>query len=227
MNSIVALPIAAATPVASPTMSSALPTDTDRRALEAYASWLFMERRILCGELWPHMGAKAERYDLYDNAGAGWHFRGDGDWRDLPQPSSRAAGVLDLVGVDWRQPKEDLGLNHDDNGARPPLPARWPEVDGELVEAYQHIVSLDAKISEFFDTISDDDRETHQGYLETEDARYDAIDRLSEIPAQSWKGIKAKASALNMRQIREDYESTGALAKSLADDVLQLSAVVA
>jgi hypothetical protein len=67
----------------------------------------------------------------------------------------------------------------------------------------------------------------HQGYLEAEDARFAAIDRLSEIPAQSWKGIKAKASALNMRQIQEDCQSTGALAKSLAEDVLQLSAVVA
>jgi hypothetical protein len=202
---------------------------TDRRALEAYASWLFMERRILCGELWPHMGTHAERWDYAGNAGYGWHFNGRGDlaWDEGPQPSSRAAVVLDLVGVDWRQPKRDMGLNHDDSGARPPLPARWPEVDGELTDAYEQIVSLDAKIREFFDTISDDDRGTHQGYLEAEDARFDAIDRLSEIPAQSWKGIKAKAAALNMRHIQEDYQSTCALAKSLAEDVLKLSAVVA
>jgi hypothetical protein len=226
MNTIVALPIAAV-PVASPVISSS-PT-LDRRALEAYASWLLMERRILCGELWPHMGARAEDYDWFDNAGHGWHCNGRGDlaWDEGPQPSSRAAVVLDLVGVDWRQPKRDMGLNHDDNGARPPLPARWPEVDGELTGAYEQIVSLDAKIEEFFATVSDDDRYEHQGYLEAEDARYAAIDRLSEIPAQSWKGIKAKASALTMRQIQEDHQSTGALAKSLAEDVLQLSAVVA
>jgi hypothetical protein len=78
-----------------PPVSSPLHADSpDRRALEAYASWLFMERRILCGELWPHMGAEAERYDWHDNAGAGWHFRGETDWRDLPQPSTRAASVL-------------------------------------------------------------------------------------------------------------------------------------
>jgi hypothetical protein len=112
MNSIVALPIAAAVPIASPAMSSAPATDTDRRALEAYASWLFMERCILCGELWPDEGAQAERYDWHDNAGAGWHLRGRGDlaWNEGPQPSSRAAAVLDLVGVDWRQPKRDMGL---------------------------------------------------------------------------------------------------------------------
>src|SRR5260370_27109313 len=107
-------------------------------------------------------------------------------------------------------------------------PVRWPEVDdGELVEAYQQIISLDAKIDELCSTISDDDRYTHQGYLEAEDARFEAIDRLSEISARSWKGIKAKAAALNMRQIQDDHPRTCALAKSLAEDVLQLSAVVA
>jgi hypothetical protein len=96
-----------------------------------------------------------------------------------------------------------------------------------IVGAHEQIVSLDAKISEFCDTISDDDRYTHQGYLEAEDARFAAIDRLSEIPAQSWKGIKAKAAALKMRQIQDDYQRTAALAESLADDVLQLSGMVA
>jgi len=120
--------------VAVPTTAPASPQTSDRRALEAYASWLFMERRILCGELWPDMGAEAERYDYYDNAGAGWHFRGDGDWRDLPQPSTRAATVLDLVGVDWRQPKEDLGLDHADSGERPPLPPGWPHPEADLLK---------------------------------------------------------------------------------------------
>jgi hypothetical protein len=126
-----ALPIAGALPVA----AAATPSTTDRRALEAYASWLFMERRILCGELWPHMGSEAERYAWFDNAGAGWHFRDRGGlaWNEGPQPSSRAAAVLDLAGVDWRQPKEDLGLNHADSGERPMLPDGWPRPDGELL----------------------------------------------------------------------------------------------
>ena len=51
---------AAALATTAPVMTST--SATDRRALEAYASWLFMERRILCGELWPQMGAEAERY---------------------------------------------------------------------------------------------------------------------------------------------------------------------
>jgi hypothetical protein len=150
MNSIVALPIASAVPVASPAMSPPSAPNTDRRALEAYAAWLFMERRILCGELWPHMGAEAERYDWFDNAGAGWHFRGDGDWHDLPQPSTRAAAVLDLVGVDWRQPKRDLGLNQD-TGHRPELPAGWPAIhpDARLLEIKKEIFELKEEIGKF------------------------------------------------------------------------------
>lgn len=135
MNMMVSTAIAG-TALASRSAEAAPASPTDRRALEAYASWLFMERRILCGELWPHMGAKAEKWDWHDNAGAGWHFRDRGAlaWDEGPQPSSRAAAVLDLVGVDWRQPKEDLGLDHTDTGARPPLPAGWPAPDGELLE---------------------------------------------------------------------------------------------
>ena len=73
MNSIVALPIAAAMPTSSPLLAGGGP---DRRAMHAYASWLFMERRILCRELWPHVGTEAERFDWQDNAGAYWHFEG-------------------------------------------------------------------------------------------------------------------------------------------------------
>jgi hypothetical protein len=185
MNSLVAIPLAGL-----PTVTPSFAGTLDRRAPEAYASWLFMERRILCGELWPDEGAKAERYDWNDNAGSGWHLRGRGDlaWNEGPQPSSRAATILDLVGVDWRQPKRDMGLNHEDSGKRPPLPARWPEVDGELTAAYEEIVSLDAKIEEYCTTISDEDRETHQGFWDAENARSAAIVRLGEIPAQSLRG---------------------------------------
>src|ERR1700692_383418 len=149
MNSLVALPIAAAVPVASPAMSSSPGAATDRRALEAYASWLFMERRILCGELWPHMGADAERWDFADNAGYGWHFRGRGDlaWDEGPQPSSRAAAVLELVAVDWRQAKPGMGLNHEDTGHRPELPPNWPQIDGDLSRALKDLELTEAALS--------------------------------------------------------------------------------
>jgi hypothetical protein len=116
--------VAASSPVASATEASGAP---DLRALHSYAAWLHMERRLLCTELWPHMSADAERYVWADNAGYNWHLAGDVNWRDKPRPSSRAAAVLDLVGVDWRAPRDwDCGLNHEDDGARPALPQGWP-----------------------------------------------------------------------------------------------------
>src|SRR5258708_36498803 len=114
VNSMVALPIAAAVPVAAAAMSLAPSAGTDRRALEAYASWLLMERRILCGELWPHMGAKAEDYDWFDNAGHGWHFHGDGDWRDLPQPASPPRAAPRSFGGVCRKTKPASGTTHED-----------------------------------------------------------------------------------------------------------------
>jgi hypothetical protein len=47
---------------------------------------------------------------------------------------------------------------------------------------------------------------------------------LSETPASSWKGANAKAAVIKMRQIQHDYESTRALAESLADYVMQFAA---
>jgi hypothetical protein len=58
------------------------------------------------------------------------------------------------------------------------------------------IVSLDVKIEEYCTTISDDDRYEHQGYLDAEKARYEAIDRLIDTTAQSWTGMRVKADAL-------------------------------
>lgn len=67
--------------------------------LEAYNAWLHMERRLLALEMYPTLGVKAERFVPHGNAGDAWHFRGNGHWRDLPQPSTRAATVLHALGV--------------------------------------------------------------------------------------------------------------------------------
>lgn len=167
---LMAAPAVALSPVA----ALAAP-ETDRRALEAYASWLFMERRILCGELWPHMGAVAEKFDFAGNAGWGWHFRGEIDWRDHPQPSTRAAAVLDLVGVDWRGRKEDdRGLGEFDNGARPMLPTNWPERDGELREALESLKAHDLALAGLH-KVHGDEADSREDYQELEEARDDCL----------------------------------------------------
>jgi hypothetical protein len=67
-----------------------------------------------------------------------------------------------------------------------------------------------------------------QGIYEpdAENARSAAIVRLGEIPAQSLRGMRAKAAAMQLRPIQDDYESHGFIAESLAEDVMQLSEFV-
>jgi hypothetical protein len=118
-----------------------------------------MERRILCGELWPHMGAEAGKYNYFDNAGAKWHFRGEVPCDERPQPSTRATTVLDLVGVDWCQPKDDMGLYHEDSGERPALPAGRPSADDSILlkfeeqifEQHEAVIAYSDEILRLFD----------------------------------------------------------------------------
>jgi hypothetical protein len=133
----VAMPTLAASEARSKTVKA------DRHVLESYAAWLHMERRLLCRELYPHMGSEAERFVFADNAGFDWHFSGQGDleWDQAPQPSSRAVAVLDLAGVDCRRKQPNHPAHYAvDNGDRPPLPANWPKVHGELRQAFDDIV---------------------------------------------------------------------------------------
>jgi hypothetical protein len=116
MNSIVsAAAVASATAIPSqavPSLQQVSSHKGDLRALYAYASWLHMERRILCRELWPELGSAADKYVFANNAGFNWHIDGRGslNWNEGPQPSSRAETVLDLVGVDWRADANPVNL---------------------------------------------------------------------------------------------------------------------
>jgi hypothetical protein len=208
MNSIVALPIAAAVPTSSPLLASGAP---DRRAMYAYASWLFMERRILCREIWPHLGAEAERFDWADNAGYYWHCEGPGSWKDKPQPSSRAAGILDMVGVDWRTPDErqDCGLDHTDTGERPDLPSGWPRVDAELEQASTNIAIMSLALKGL--------RDDHADCEQIRESWQSSVDLLGEKRSRSWDGIRAKASAIKSLT---DEDAIAAIAKSLASDII-------
>jgi hypothetical protein len=152
---------AAAVVTATPAIASAAPATTDRRALESYASWLFMERRLLCLELYPDMGVEAERYDFAQNAGYGWHFNGEQDWRAVPQPSSRAARVLELVGVDWRAVAHPE-WEYTDSGRRPSIAGFWA-VDAELICAVCEMQTLDLALNGLHDQFGEgaDDRDDY------------------------------------------------------------------
>ena len=61
------------------------------------ATWHFGV--IEAGELWPGLGAEAERYNDLDNAGARRHFRGEGDWGELPSPRRVRLQVLAMLAL--------------------------------------------------------------------------------------------------------------------------------
>lgn len=188
----------------------------DRRALHSYASWLFMERRLLCMELWPHVGCKAEDYDWADNAGYHWHLQGPGSWKDKPQPLTRAIEILDAVGVKWRAPKDryDCGLDHTDNGARPGYPPQWPRVDGALQHASVSIATWALALKGLVNSNKTD----HPDFEKIADEFAKHLDVLTTVKARSSEGISAKASAI--RNL-DDPSEIAALAKSLASDILE------
>ena len=78
MNMMIGTAIAGAAIASNPTTTAAAPLETDRRALEAYASWLHMERRLICLELYPQHRKTREKFVYGGNAGYNWHFYGTG-----------------------------------------------------------------------------------------------------------------------------------------------------
>ena len=87
--------------IGKPTAVAGTPTRED---LLSYADWLFYERRILCYELCNYNSAKSQELQSY----YGWqtapefHFPNGRNWREVPQPSTRAALVMSAVGYSWR-----------------------------------------------------------------------------------------------------------------------------
>jgi hypothetical protein len=177
-----------------------------------------MERRLLCLELYPHMGKHAESFVFADNAGFGWHFDGRGslNWDEGQQPSQRATDVLNLVGVDWRTYESRADYN--DDGLKPPPSANLPEVDCELRQAFEDLVSANSAIDGLHKAYGDD-ADSREDYLALVDKRQNSIETLVTVPASSIVGIQAKASALRLRELFEDFESHQEIAVSLADDL--------
>lgn len=197
-------------------------TDEQRKALESYASWLHMERRLACMQLYPDYGTRAEDFIMGGNAGFHWHFssRPDGlNWDERPQPSSRAGAVLDLVGVKWRDYECDDLPRYQDSGARPALPPGWPAVDGELLCLSSEMETLELALKSI------------KGDLEGPavdqicNRQAEILCRCRELPAQTIEGIRAKARVVQLMQgLVTDPTAfpldTDALVVSLTSDLL-------
>jgi hypothetical protein len=186
-----------------------------------------MERRLLCNELYPKMGADAERFDLAGNAGYHWHYGIRGERPEPPQPSTRASAVLDLVGVDWRgYPERTIGEVFADVGSCPTLPAKWPQVDGDITQALETMLECERAVSDLRD-VHGDDADEREDYLELEERREEAIEELSTIKSMSMAGVMAKAAALQNHELIDDYTRHQAVAVSLAEDLAQLAGLFA
>jgi hypothetical protein len=85
--------------IGSPTAAAEPVTD---ELIDAYNQWLFYERRLLCIEQY---GSAEWEHMVPQSTGAShFHFPPfPTSWRDLPQPSTRAAVVLSAAGCDWRR----------------------------------------------------------------------------------------------------------------------------
>ena len=96
-----------------------------------------------------------------------------------------------------------------------------PQGDGELRQALDDIVEIDAAIDGLRDKYGDD-ADSRDDFLELEARRDDAIGTLISVPASSMVGIKAKAAALQIGELFDDYEAHQQIALSLAQDLTAL-----
>lgn len=66
------------------------------RLMEAYNEWLFVERRLLMREAFPDCDSS---FVHCSTAARTFHLPMGQDWKNLPQPSTRAGLILGTVGV--------------------------------------------------------------------------------------------------------------------------------
>ncbi|XYD12601.1 hypothetical protein R1A27_34525 (plasmid) [Methylobacterium sp. NMS12] len=205
------------------------PEPLNRVLLVNYATWLWHERRRVSGELYPHLGTKADAFVLGLNAAENWHFKGadrSGGWAQKPPATPRAVQILDMVGVDWRADEERGGLSHvdtsnlQDTGERPVLPYGWPAPDAALLEALDDLVRLDAAQNAMFAPDSDRPGDKVPGYGALEDARDEALERLAATKAESLIGLQAKAKVLLTRSVVDAGNHFTDIAEGLARDLI-------
>jgi hypothetical protein len=117
-----------------------------------------------------------------------------------------------------------MGLNHEDSGKRPRLPSRWPQVEGELLQAFDDLAAAELTLGSLIEKF-EDDAPGRDDYIEVEERRNDCIAVLVTAPAVSMAGVQAKASALRLKVMIEDHEHHQQIAVSLADDLIALGPV--
>lgn len=202
----------------------------DRVALVNYASWLYMEHRMVCRELYPHMGERADRFVVAANAAEQFHYPTGGGFPSTlttaPKPSTRAVRVLDMVGVDWRSDLNNRAHldspSRRDDGRRPAVSHGWPRLDAALLDAFDDLTRLDAARLAMGKAglCAARNTDTVPGYDGLEDARDDALVRIRDTSAESLIGLQVKAKAILTNSVADIYEDARAIGRSLAGDIL-------
>ena len=98
-----------------------------------------------------------------------------------------------------------------------------PQTDGDLRQALNDLLEMDAALAALHDKHGDD-ADSRDDYQEHEDMRDAAIATLIDVRASSTAGMMAKASALQIKVLFEDYEMHQLIGLSLADDLIAIVA---
>ncbi len=72
-----------------------------------------------------------------------------------------------------------------------------------------------------------DDADSREDYAEINERWFEVVDLLASESSRCWRGIEAKAWALRQHLVLEDYETTAAIAASLANDIAKLGPMIA
>lgn len=201
----------------------------DRTALVCYSTWLGIEQRRVCLELYPHLGPKGTAFSVGFNAGEEWHFNGSnrtGGLKDRGPVLHRAVRLLDTLGVDWRgdiargRGPDDIARNlTTDTGERPPMPRGWPATDAALVTAAGDAERIEAAILAL---VTGDDRDMDEipGYSELDEACDEVQATLVRERATSLVGLRAKASGFDLPSQKGHDRWLAKLGASIARDLL-------
>jgi hypothetical protein len=213
---------------AAPTYPVPAPASIDRRALEAYATWLFYERRILCQELFP--GLKHADAFVSDGGAEEFHFGAFGEkpWHERPMPSSRAEDMLARLGIDWtKHQQKALGPNLAVGLAPQPVEPGFPHPDATLLAAERRHSELCAELIRQID---------HDQEADAVDREFQALGReVCKSVARSMLGLQAKAQMLLRelgggepigKKVPDDLDDLDRLAWSICSDLLGLTSPV-
>ena len=100
-------------------------------------------------------------------------------------------------------------------------PASAGADDGALRLAFENLVATDAAIAGLYKAFGDD-ADSREDYADLEEKRDECIATLIDVSASSMAGIQAKAAALRLKAMIEDYDRHQQIAVSLADDLVCL-----